>query len=124
MLDCLDDPCAGYDYDSRSPYYVDRTPYTGDRCLLCGGRIREDEEILDDGDADIHYECLCEMPVTFTLARLGWKKTARTDGVCALCGEIFDDDAYEKDGKIIHLSCFTEQDKDDHFFEALGLNHQ
>ena len=123
------DPCAGFDFDCRSPYYVDRTPYTGGRCLLCGERIREDEPTLNNGYEEFHWDCFTEMPPTFTLARLGWKKVEPNSEICAICGEPIElnaasyepDEDYDKDGKHIHLSCFREHDRND-VLEALGFS--
>ncbi len=131
MLERADDPCAGHDHDPRSPYYTTpASPRTGGRCLLCGRPLREDDDVIDNGHVEMHRECFDEMPPAFTLARLGWKKTEPSCAVCAICGEPIEpptkgyelDEEYEKNGKHIHLSCFWGQDRDDLFFEALGLN--
>ncbi len=124
------DPCAGFDFDPRSPYYAaPASPYTGWRCRICGERIREDEGCIDNGEIEIHQDCFTEMPPTFTLARLGWKKVEPCGEICAICGEPIEpneegyepDEDYEKDGKHIHLSCFREQDRDD-VLTALGFS--
>ena len=124
------DPCAGVDFDCRSPYNVPTvSPYTGGRCRICGRRIREDEDAIDNGHIEIHRDCFTEMPPTFTLARLGWKKVEPIGEICAICSEPIEpneegyepDEAYEKNGLHIHLSCFREQDTDD-VLKALGLH--
>ncbi len=123
-----DDPCAGFDHDCRSPYYVDRTPYTGGRCALCGCLIREGEAVIDDGNIEMHLDCFDEMPQDFVLKRLGWKKVEpNSAALCAICGEDAGPapegyepyDVYEKDGKYIHSCCFRNPDGDT--LQALGI---
>ncbi len=49
------DPCAGFDKDSRSPYYHAR-PDEG-YCALCGEPIEHGEEIVRAEGGTAHYEC-------------------------------------------------------------------
>lgn len=117
------DPCAGFDFDCRSPYYVDRTPFTGGRCRLCGAYIREDENTLEGADFEMHEACFTEMPPTFTLARLGFLKVPPAkEARCALCSEEIEenDECFAREGKHLHLDCFREMESED-VWEALEL---
>ena len=68
------DPCHGYDYDPRSPYYKDKRRESGAVCALCEEPIYEGEEFLHDQTTghSAHFECFKRADIADLLTFVGY----------------------------------------------------
>ena len=118
----IDDPCHGFDFDPRSPYYRDPRPQVG-TCDWCGEPLYEGERIIIYGEKVFHYDDIFNDIDDQNVAELfGFEITKEVGIPCAYCKEETDEwePVVKYNGKTYHFDCFFNLPDED-LAELLGF---